>query len=95
MWGHLLLMLLVMDVAVASDTSLVPLLWMVMMTVGDVVVVFVLLEELSSNRSDGVLIFFGIVARPQDFLLLYAVSRAITVHVVVVVVETVANAIGR
>lgn len=96
MWRHLLLMLLVMDVAVTSDASLVPLLWMVVMTVGDaVVVVFVLLEELSSNRSDRVLIFFGIVARPQDLLLLYAVSRAITVHVVIVVVETVANAVGR
>lgn len=82
-----------MDVAVTANASLLRLLWMVVLTVGDVVVVFALLEEFSTNRSDRVLVFFGIVARPKYFLLLHAVSRPITVHVVIVVDETVADAV--
>lgn len=61
-----------MNVSVASDASL---LWMVVMSVGDVVVVFVLLEELGTNRSDRVLVLFGVIASPKDLLLLDAISR--------------------
>lgn len=72
MLGQLLLLLLqLMNVSVASDASL---LWMVVMSVGDVVVVFVLLEELGTNRSDRVLVLFGVIASPKDLLLLDAIS---------------------
>lgn len=110
-----MLLLQLMYVSVASDASLLRLLWMVVMSVGDVVVVFVLLEELRANRPNGVLVLFGIIACPKDLLLLDTVPGipeiafephsssfrmsilpgSITVHVVIVVEETVANAVGR